>query len=168
MPKNYQEIMNKNEEEKQPLDNHKFSLIKKTLIKPLIKENMAALPNNNNNQIINNIKEKKDNTNFNKRSFQKEINQNNNDINNNLEENIENNMDNNINNENFIDSDTYIIDDNEPLEKPPNALEINDLLGEKCDIDLDILSINFTNYEPSKTSSKTMGVVKAYGANTYI
>ena len=52
--------------------------------------------------------------------------------------------------------------------KKDASFSINDLLGEKCDIDLDILSINFTNYEPSKTSSKTMGVVKAYGANTYI
>ena len=162
MPKNHHEIINQNEEEKQPMDNQKFTLIKKSMNKPLIKGNITSTSKYKNNQIIENIK---DNSNIKTNPFRKESYQNNNNINNNLEQNI--NIDNNIDNENFIDSETYIIDDNEPIEKPPNAVEINDLLGEKCDLDLDILSINFTNYEPSKTSSKTMGVIKAYGANTY-
>ena len=162
MPKNHHEIMNQNEEEKQPMDNQKFTLIKKSMNKPLIKGNITSTSKYKNNQIIENIK---DNSNIKTNPFRKESYQNNNNINNNLEQNI--NIDNNIDNENFIDSETYIIDDNEPIEKPPNAVEINDLLGEKCDLDLDILSINFTNFEPSKTSSKTMGVIKAYGANTY-
>ena len=58
-------------------------------------------------------------------------------------------------------------EENESDEKSPNALEIGDLIGEKCSIDLDILSINFNNYESSKTSSKKMGLIHAYGANTY-
>ena len=49
------------------------------------------------------------------------------------------------------------MDENQVNEKPPNAIEINDLFGERCPIELDILSINFNNYESSKNSSKTMG-----------
>ena len=51
---------------------------------------------------------------------------------------------------------------------PQNQLiEINDLIGEKCDLDLEILTIPFNNFEQSKISSKTMGIIHAYGANTY-
>ena len=49
----------------------------------------------------------------------------------------------------------------------PQILEINDLIGEKCEIDLEILNLNFNNFEPSKTSMKSMGTIRAYGANTY-
>ena len=166
MPKNHYEIVNQNEEEKQPIYNQKFTLIKKSMNKPLIKGNISSPSKNNNNQIIDNMKE---NLKIKKNPFRKEIYQNNTNLNNNLEQNIniDNNKNNDMSNENFIDSEIYIVDDNGPMEKPPNAVEINDLLGEKCELDLDILSINFTNFEPSKTSSKTMGVIKAYGANTY-
>ena len=46
-------------------------------------------------------------------------------------------------------------------------LEINDLIGEKCDLDLEILKIPFNNFDQSKTSSKPMGIIRAYAANTY-
>ena len=49
----------------------------------------------------------------------------------------------------------------------PKVIEINDLIGEKCDLDLEILTIPFNNFEQSKISSKAMGVTRAYGANTY-
>ena len=87
-------------------------------------------------------------------------------------ENIENesnknNFDNKENNGNNDNEEQYYIEENATNEKPPNAIEINDLIGEKCPIEIDILSINFNNYEPSKTSSKPMGLIRAYGANTY-
>ena len=47
------------------------------------------------------------------------------------------------------------------------VIEINDLIGEKCDLDLEILTIPFNNFEQSKISSKAMGIIRAYGANTY-
>ena len=46
-------------------------------------------------------------------------------------------------------------------------VEINDLIGEKCDLDLEILELPFNNFEQGKTSSKSMGIIQAYGANTY-
>ena len=46
-------------------------------------------------------------------------------------------------------------------------LEINDLIGEKCDLDLEILELPFNNFDQSKTSSKPMGTIRAYAANTY-
>ena len=49
----------------------------------------------------------------------------------------------------------------------PQVIEINDLIGEKCDLDLEILTIPFNNFEQSKISSKAMGVTRANGANTY-
>ena len=49
----------------------------------------------------------------------------------------------------------------------PQIIEINDIIGEKCDLDLEILQIPFNNFDKAKTSSKTMGNIKAYGANTY-
>ena len=57
MPKNHHEIMNQNEEEKQPLDNQKFTLIKKSMNKPLIKGNITSTSKYKNNQIIENIKD---------------------------------------------------------------------------------------------------------------
>ena len=164
MPKNHQEIMNQKEEEKQATNNYKFKLNKINMNKISKKENIASISNDNNTR-LNNIN---DNINLNKNSYKQEINQNiNNNINNNLEPNIDYNNSNDINNENMIDSETYIVDNEDNIEKPPNALEINDLIGEKCELDLDILSIDFTNFEPSKTSSKAMGIIKAYAANTY-
>ena len=46
-------------------------------------------------------------------------------------------------------------------------ITINDIIGDKCEINLDILRLFFNNFEPSKTSRKNMGVVKSYGVNTY-
>ena len=37
---------------------------------------------------------------------------------------------------------------------------INDIIGEKCNLNLDILNLYFENYEQSKTSKKTMGSIK--------
>ena len=59
---------------------------------------------------------------------------------------------------------TNDIDENIPHGQ---IVEINDLIGEKCDLDLEILDLPFNNFEPSKTSSKSMGIIRAYGANTY-
>ena len=49
----------------------------------------------------------------------------------------------------------------------PQIIEINDIIGEKCDLDLEIMQIPFNNFDKAKTSSKIMGNIKAYGANTY-
>ncbi|MCQ2819674.1 MAG: protein phosphatase 2C domain-containing protein [archaeon] len=56
-----------------------------------------------------------------------------------------------------------------PMKTETNFVEIGDLLGNetKKPISLDVLDFNVINYEPSKFSSKIMGVVKAYGANTH-
>ena len=49
----------------------------------------------------------------------------------------------------------------------PQIIEINDIIGEKCDLDLEIMQIPFNNFDKAKTSSKIMGNIKGYGANTY-
>ena len=133
--------------------------------------------NSNNDQIDNEATENKttetnsnenknSNSNENKDSFENknEIKENKeNNINySNLNKKTNNNSDNSEN-----EKEKSSFEENESEEKPPNALEIGDLIGEKCSIDLDILSINFNNYESSKTSSKKMGLIQAYGANTY-
>lgn len=165
MSKNNHEIMNKKEENKHQQDNQKYTLIKKNIQNSSNQNDKSAKLNNNQKNLNINTQNHAffDNKLIDDEEHQKNIS----DINtNNYKINQENtNNNNNINN--LIDPEIYIVDDNIDMEKPPNALEINDLLGEKCDLDLDILSINFTNFEPSKTSSKTMGVIKAYGANTY-
>ena len=163
MPKINQEIQKQNEEENQTKNNHKFKYVKQINNK-LRQKNQEDLYNNKIKKNINSVKDS--NINIKKKSFKNETRKNNNSDDN-LEVNEENAINGGVNNENLLDSETFIIDDIDSIEKPPNALEINDLLGEKCEINLDILSINFTNFEPSKTSSKTMGMVKAYGANTY-
>ena len=56
------------------------------------------------------------------------------------------------------------IEENIPQGK---IVEINDLIGEKCDLDLELLELPFNNFDPGKTSSKSMGIIQAYGANTY-
>ena len=167
MPKKYQQIINHKEEEKPTNNNQKYKLVQKNDNTVPSKEtqnhNHLKYEDKQNQQ----TKFTQNNMGIKKKSF---LNGNiqKNPINNNINEHLEkNNYNDNINDDNLQDSETYIVDDNIPIEKPPNALEINDLLGEKCEIDLDILSINFTNFESSKTSSKLMGVVKAYGANTY-
>ena len=50
MPKNHHEIMNQNEEEKQPMDKQKFTLIKKSMNKPLIKGNITSTSKYKNNR----------------------------------------------------------------------------------------------------------------------
>ncbi len=60
------------------------------------------------------------------------------------------------------------INTNNKITSPvPQIVEINDLIGEKCDLDLEIVHIPFNNFDKAKTSSKTMGNIKGYGANTY-
>ena len=46
-------------------------------------------------------------------------------------------------------------------------ITIRDIIGEKCELNLDLLNLFFENYDESKTSKKTMGYVKSYGVNTY-
>jgi protein phosphatase 2C family protein 2/3 len=58
----------------------------------------------------------------------------------------------------------YDIDENIPQGQ---IVEINDLIGEKCELDLEILDLPFNNFDQGKTSSKSMGIIRAYGANTY-
>ena len=172
MPRKPQEIPNQKEEEKQSNNNQKYRYIKRNENKLQPNKNHNHFLENNQNQNNNYPKE---NINTKKRSFINDSKQNNHINNNKIDENIKKNeeednnenLNNNLNNENLFDSETYIVDDENSVERPPNAIEINDLLGEKCKIEMDILSINFTNFEQSKTSSKSMGVVKAYGANTY-
>lgn len=55
----------------------------------------------------------------------------------------------------------------ENKDKDSKYITIEDIIGEKCQLNLDILNLFFNNYEQSKTSKKTMGVVKSYGVNTY-
>ena len=60
------------------------------------------------------------------------------------------------------------INTNNKITSPvPQIVEINDIIGEKCDLDLEIVHIPFNNFDKAKTSSKTMGNIKGYGANTY-
>ena len=76
--------------------------------------------------------------------------------------NINNNNNYNLNeNNNFLENNI-----NENPEKG-KIIELSDLIGEKCPIEIDILNLPFNNYENSKTSSKSMGIIKSYGANTY-
>ena len=46
-------------------------------------------------------------------------------------------------------------------------LSIYDLIGTKCNLNIDLLRYYFHNYEPSKTSKKKMGIIKSYGVNTF-
>ena len=46
-------------------------------------------------------------------------------------------------------------------------ITIRDIIGEKCELNLDIINLPFENFEQSKTSKKNMGSVKSYGVNTY-
>jgi len=44
---------------------------------------------------------------------------------------------------------------------------INDIIGEKYPLSLEILNLIFNNYEPAKISKKSMSLVKSYAVNTY-
>ena len=52
-------------------------------------------------------------------------------------------------------------------DKENKFITINDIIGQKCDINIDLLRFYYNNYEQSKTSKKAMGVIKSYGVNTY-
>ena len=52
-------------------------------------------------------------------------------------------------------------------DKENKFITINDIIGQKCDISIDLLRFHYNNYEQSKTSKKKMGVIKSYGVNTY-
>ena len=51
--------------------------------------------------------------------------------------------------------------------KDDKYITVNDIIGEKCKLNLDILRTYYNNYDQCKTSKKKMGIVKAYGVNTY-
>ena len=55
----------------------------------------------------------------------------------------------------------------EAIEK--NIIHINDILGNelKRPLTLDILELPINNFENGKCSSKQMGIIQAYGANTH-
>ena len=165
MSKITQEIVNEKDIKKLPINHHKVTIIKKNISNTSNPRNKTSFPSNRRNRIQINTKE---DLYLQRKSFNNEFNYNNSQN----EDKIENNENNNLNNNNnldtnFSDNENYLIEDNQTNEKPPNAIEISDLIGEKCPIDIDILSINFNSYESSKTSSKPMGLIRAYGANTY-
>jgi len=56
---------------------------------------------------------------------------------------------------------------NKNKDKDNKYITISDIIGEKCNINLDIIRLFFNNYDQSKTSKKKMGIVKSYGVNTY-
>ena len=169
MSKKGQEILTEKDIKRQPINHHKVTIIKKNANKISNPRNKSVFSFNRRNKIKINTLE---NQYLERKSFENELNQNDNSQkeNNEIDNNENNNLNAYSNNEDTNDTDennNYQLDENQVNEKPPNAIEINDLLGERCSIELDILSINFNNYEPSKNSSKTMGLIRAYGANTY-
>ena len=169
MSKKGQEILTEKDIKRQPINHHKVTIIKKNANKISNPRNKSVFSFNRRNKIKINTLE---NQYLERKSFENELNQNDNSQkeNNEIDNNENNNLNAYSNNEDTNDTDennNYQLDENQVNEKPPNAIEINDLLGERCPIELDILSINFNNYEPSKNSSKTMGLIRAYGANTY-
>ena len=56
---------------------------------------------------------------------------------------------------------------NSVIEKDKKFITINDIIGERCPINLDILRYFYSNYEQSKVSKKALGIIKSYAANTY-
>ena len=163
MSKKAQEIINEKDSKKIFLNNqNKTSIIKKNINKIVNLRNKTSFSNYRRNKIQIN---KKDEAYIERKSFNNELNDNDNKKK--TEKNDINNNNNNIDNNENEYNDKIFVDNIDNYEKPPNAIEISDLIGEKCSLDLDILSINFNNYESSKTSSKKMGLIHAYGANTY-
>ena len=168
MSKKSHEIINEKDIKKIVINQNKSSTNKRNSNKLINPRNKTSFQNNKRNKIQINTKEEDF---IGRKSYDNELNNNNNmndriiqnekNINNNINK-INNNIDNNLEN-----SDNIFLDENEDNGKPPNAIELSDLIGDKCLLDLDILSINFNNYESSKTSSKKMGFIHAYAANTY-
>jgi len=87
----------------------------------------------------------------------------------NYAQNIFNEKENHINNKHNINinASTIINPGNTEQDTFQKYVTINDIIGEKCDLNLDILNLFFENYDQSKTSKKTMGSIKSYGVNTY-
>ena len=72
-----------------------------------------------------------------------------------------------VQNENININNQLLNDDIDENIPQGQIVEINDLIGEKCELDLEILDLPFNNFDQGKTSSKSMGIIRAYGANTY-
>ena len=176
MSKKGQEIVLEKEAKKLSINQNKSDIQRKIIHKMPYPRNKISLPNSKRNRIQINTREdafleKKSSNNELKPSTQNTQN-----IESKEKEKEKENLENEANKNNFNKKESdenndndepFYVEENASNEKPPNAIEINDLIGEKCPIEIDILSINFNNYEPSKTSSKPMGLIRAYGANTY-
>ena len=121
------------------------------------KENSKISTNYQPKKIINNQK-------YNKHSSKEPSLPLNSKINNHLLENYfnENNYSNNL----FDETENNNISINKQINNQ-DYITINEIIGEKCEINLDILRLFFNNFEQSKTSRKNMGVIKSYGVNTY-
>ena len=154
-----------NEKEKLEININKPPI--KKINKIMNTQNKTTFPNKRNRIQINT----REDAFIERKSFSTESNKNNikniKNKNENENENCISNENTNNSEYNETENEKYIIDENDNNEKPPNAIEISDLIGEKLPIELDILSLDFNNYESSKTSSKQMGLIHAYGANTY-
>ena len=108
------------------------------------------------NDIINNNQFQSE-KNYVKSLFKKKENTHNpNHINNSNKHNI------NINTSTIINPGTN--NDNNIFQK---FISINDIIGEKCELNLDILNLFFDHYDKSRISKKDMGLIKSYGVNTY-
>ena len=84
--------------------------------------------------------------------------------NNNIPKNRSNSKNNiNINTSTIINQGN----NNEEQNNLQNYITINDIIGEKCELNLDVLGLQFENFDQCKTSKKTMGLIKSYGVNTY-
>ena len=121
------------------------------------KENSKISTNYQPKKIINNQK-------YNKHSSKEPSLPLNSKINNHLLENYfnENNYANNL----FDETENNNVSINKQINNQ-DYITINEIIGEKCEINLDILRLFFNNFEQSKTSRKNMGVIKSYGVNTY-
>jgi len=73
----------------------------------------------------------------------------------------------NINNSSILNNSNLLINKKINNSNSQKFITINDIIGEKCELNLDILRLFFSNFDPSKTSRKNMGVIKSYGVNTY-
>ena len=88
----------------------------------------------------------------------------------NYAQNIFNEKENHINNKQNININASTIinpGNNNDKDTYQKYITINDIIGEKCELNLDILKLIFENYDQSKTSKKSMGSIKSYGVNTY-
>ena len=173
MSKKGQENELEKEVKKLSINQNKSDIQRKIIHKMPYPRNKISLPNSKRNRIQINTREdaflEKKSSNNELKSYAQNIESKEKEK---EKENLENetnknNFDKKESDENNDNDEPFYVEENTSNEKPPNAIEINDLIGEKCPIEIDILSINFNNYEPSKTSSKPMGLIRAYGANTY-